>query len=173
LFRAAFEALVRELSVRSLLDAPCGDVNWLSTFDLSLDRYIGVDIVPALTTHNRARFGDDGRRRFLTADMVRDRLPRVDLILCRDGLVHLCDADILATLRNFKRSGSDWLLANTFVNHGVQADGATGGWRPLNLELPPFNLPSPAQLIDERCLGYDGQYRDKRLALWPLASLPV
>lgn len=172
LFRPALEAMLRELDVRTLLDAPCGDYHWLGTFDLPLKRYIGVDIVPALVTHNRARHGSR-RRCFFVADIVHDRLPRVDLILCRDALVHFCDAEIFATLRNFKRTGSRWLLTNTFIDHAPHPDIATGGWRPLNLEEPPFNLLPPARMIDEQCLGYGGQYRDKRLALWPLATLPV
>jgi hypothetical protein len=38
------------------------------------------------------------------------------------------------------------------------ADVETGGWRSLNLELPPFSLPRPERLIVEdagagKCLG--------------------
>ena len=172
LFRPALETLLRELDVRTLLDAPCGDFNWLSTFKLSLDRYIGVDIVPALIASNNARHGAK-QRRFYVADIVTDRFPRVDLILCRDGIVHFCDAELFATLRNFKRTGSRWLLTNTFIEHAANPDIATGSWRPVNLEQPPFNLPKPLRVIDEHCEGDGGRYRDKRLALWPLAQLPV
>jgi hypothetical protein len=172
LFRADLESLLRELNVRTLLDAPCGDFRWLATFELPIDRYVGVDIVPALVARNRDQYEND-RRRFYVADMVCDLLPRVDLILCRDGMVHLCDAEIVATLRNFKKSGSRWMLTNTFVEHANHTDITTGEWRALNLTLPPFNLPPPEQIIDEHCLGYDGQYRDKCLALWSLPSLQV
>jgi hypothetical protein len=171
LFRADLEALVRELGVRSLLDVPCGDFNWLGHFDLDLDRYIGVDILPALISHNRSKFGSR-RRRFLVRDMVRDRLPRADLIFCRDGLVHFSNAEIFATLRNFKRSGSTWLLTNTFIARSDNQDIPTGGWQPLNLQAPPFWLPPPVHLVDEQCLGHGGGYRDKRLALWRLQELP-
>src|ERR1041385_4069831 len=109
LFRADVEALVRSLKPRTLLDVPCGDFNWLRHFDLGIERYIGIDIVPVLIARNRAKFGSR-RHRFLVRDMVRDRLPRADLIFCRDGLVHLTHAEIFAALRNFKRSRSTWLL---------------------------------------------------------------
>jgi hypothetical protein len=170
LFRADLEALVRGLKVRTLLDVPCGDFNWLGDFDLGIERYVGVDIVPALIARNRAKFGSK-RRRFLVRDMVCDRLPRVDLIFCRDGLVHLSHAEIFAALRNFKRSGSKWLLTNTFVGH--VANGELPGWNPLNLQAPPFALPQPLHVIDEKCLGYGGAYRDKRLALWRLSDLDI
>ncbi|HET7524495.1 MAG TPA: hypothetical protein VFK10_01000 [Burkholderiaceae bacterium] len=42
---AALPPLLRELKVRSLLDAPCGDAQWINRLGLELD-YTGVDIVP-------------------------------------------------------------------------------------------------------------------------------
>ena len=172
LFRPDFVTLVRELGIRTLLDAPCGDFNWLWRFDLPIERYTGVDIVPELISRN-ARRHELSRLHFLVRDIVCDQLPRADLILCRDGLVHLSDADIVATLQNFKRTGSTWLLTNTFVERADNQDIATGGWRPLNLQAPPFSLPPPARMIDEQCLGYGGLARDKRLALWRLTELPL
>jgi hypothetical protein len=39
-------------------------------------------------------------------------------------------------------------------------------WRPLNLELPPFNFPKPVKLINEQCTEGNGEYTDKHLGLW-------
>ena len=64
-------------------------------------------------------------------------------------------------------------MTNTFVERADNQDIATGGWRPLNLQAPPFSLPPPARMIDEQCLGYGGLARDKRLALWRLTELPL
>ena len=169
LFRADFEALLQELSVQSLLDAGCGDFNWLPTFDLPGLTIIGVDIVPEVISFNRLRHPTF---RFEVADAVTDPLPKCDLILCRDGLVHLSNIEILKALVNFRRSGAKWLLTNTFVGREENPDIQTGEWRPLNLCFPPFALPAPFRVIDECCLGYDGAYRDKRLALWPCHQLP-
>src|ERR1051326_8735723 len=63
LFRADLEALVRSIKPRTLLDAPCGDFNWLRHFDLGIERYVGIDIVPALIARNRARFGSRSEER--------------------------------------------------------------------------------------------------------------
>ena len=170
LFRADLEALVRSLEVRTLLDVPCGDFNWLCEFDLGIERYVGVDIVPALMARNRAKYGSE-QRQFLVRDMVSDRLPCVDLIFCRDGLVHLSHGEVFAALRNFKRSGSAWLLTNTFTSRETNEE--LPGWQPLNLQAPPFALPRPVHVIDEKCLGYEGAYRDKCLALWRLSDLDI
>ena len=164
-------ALFDRLAVRSIVDAPCGDFNWmrhvLAHRDLS---YAGVDIVDALIAGN-LRSHASSNRRFLCADMTRAELPEGDLVLCRDGLVHLSFADARAAVRNFQRSGSRYLLATTFVARSTNTDVTTGGWRVLNMEAAPFCFPAPLALVDERCTHSEGIYRDKRLGLWELASL--
>jgi SAM-dependent methyltransferase len=169
LIRAELQALLRELGVRSLLDAGCGDFNWMRETELPGCRYIGVDVVPELIARNRTRHGGAGRE-FLAADITRDRLPAVDLILCRDCLVHLSLDDALRALAAFRRSGSRYLLATTFVERTENPDIPTGDWRPLNLERTPFGLPVPLRTIDERAPVEHGPNPDKRLALWRLAE---
>ncbi|MGE0751684.1 MAG: methyltransferase domain-containing protein [Variibacter sp.] len=171
-FREEFERLLRDLKVRSLLDAPCGDFNWLSHFDLDIDRYIGIDIVPTLISANRKRFGTPNRT-FVHGDIVCQDLPAADLILCRDCLGHLSNAEAVAALQNFRRTGSRWLLATSFDECRANCDIAAGGWRPVNLEAPPFNLPPPVRVIDERLEECGPDYRDKCLGLWRIDDLPA
>ena len=87
--RAALPALIREWGIRTMIDAPCGDFHWMSRLDLGLERYIGVDIVAELIELNRQKYRIEAVREFRVMDLVRDRLPAADLILCRDCLVHL------------------------------------------------------------------------------------
>jgi hypothetical protein len=77
-----------------------------------------------------------------------------------------------AALRNFERSAGRYLLTTTFIERDDNSDVTTGGWRPLNLERPPFCFPPPVAVVDERCLHSGGSGRDKRLGLWEIASLP-
>jgi len=119
--------------------------------------YTGADVVPELITRNRQMHGADGRT-FLVADLTRDALPKVDVILCRDCFIHLSFRDIFAALRNFKRSDSAFLLATTHIDLAANDDAPTGGWRSVNLQLSPFNFPPPRQLIVEdvelgKCVG--------------------
>jgi SAM-dependent methyltransferase len=169
-FRDEIPPLLRDLHATSMLDVGCGDFNWMRLVDLPVERYLGIDIVPELVEQNRRHA--DRKHAFMLADFTRAELPRTDVILCRDCLVHFAFADVWAALANFARSGSRWLLTTTFVDPGrVNADIATGDWRPLNLQLPPFNFPAPERMIDERCLHTGGIYVDKRLALWRLEGL--
>ena len=164
-------ALVRSLHVTTLLDAPCGDFNWAQALADSVDRYIGVDVVPALIKANR-RQSSSSRRQFVCRDMVRQRLPAAELVLCRDALVHLRHTDVFAALGNLRRTGAEYLLVTTFVGERENHDIATGEWRPLNMQRPPYSFPTPLALVDERCRHTGGIYSDKRLGLWRFKDLP-
>lgn len=165
--RRDLPALLRDLGVRSLLDLPCGDFYWMRHTELSIDRYIGADIVPELIEDNRRRHAAPGRE-FIVADLVEDRLPVADALLCRDCLPHLSLRKAAAALENIRRSGCTYLLTTTFPG-AVQAnkDVLTGGWRKLDLSLPPFNLPEPLRLLEDW-----SEMAGRRLGVWRIADLP-
>lgn len=160
----------RDYSVSSMLDAPCGDYGWMSSAKLPIETYIGLDIVPELIEANRSKYRSESVR-FETADLTRDPLPKVDLILCRDCLVHLSFENILRVLRNMVQSGSRYLLTTTFPEHDQNGDIIDGDWRLLNLQKKPFSFPEPLRLINERCTEGDGAYDDKSLGLWRIDSI--
>jgi hypothetical protein len=166
--RAELPRLIEEFDFRSMLDIPCGDFFWMRLLTLDLD-YVGGDIVPQLVERNQRLHGGE-RRRFAQMDIVCDRLPRVDLVFCRDCLVHLSYEDAFRALNNIKRSGSTYLLATTYFDRQSNREIHTGDWRTLNLRLPPFGFSPPLRLIDERA-PQEG-FRDKGLGLWRIADLP-
>jgi SAM-dependent methyltransferase len=165
--RSELPALFAEFQIRSVVDAGCGDFNWFRDLELDLASYVGIEVVEDLARRNEERHGGPGRR-FVSLDVIRDPLPRADLILCRDCLVHLKNRQVLAALRNFRRSRSGYLLATTFTGPHPNRDAPLGGWRPLNLERPPFNLGPPLRLIREAASVEDARFTDKSLGLWPL-----
>ena len=133
-------------------------------------RYIGADVLPELVESNQRRW-ETPARTFITLDLIRDPLPAADLLLCRDCLVHLSNADISSALGNIRRSGIQWFLTTTFPGCAANDDIVTGDWRPLNLQLPPFSLPAPRELVDEHCTEGGGAFADKSLALWHVDDL--
>ena len=170
--RDALPSLLQRLGARSLLDAPCGDAGWIGRLKLDLD-YIGIDIVPALIEANNRRVADgELAGHFLVADITRDALPRADLILCRDCLVHLSFQNIARVTARFRESGAQFLLATTFPEWEDNRDCEDGDWRALNMMKAPFDWPAPRELIDERCEEGGGGWRDKSLGLWRLDELP-
>ena len=52
-FRDQIPLLLAELGARSLIDAGCGDFNWVKEIRLPLEWYLGVEIVPELASRNR------------------------------------------------------------------------------------------------------------------------
>lgn len=158
--RKELSLLFKELKTESLLDIPCGDVNWIQSMDLHGIRYVGCDIVPEAISRCRRLMPCAS---FFVADIVSDELPMCDTILCRDCLVHLCDGDAVMAIENMKKSGALYLVATTFPHIRNNSDCRTGGWRPINLELFPFNMGKPVRIIDE-----GGFWTDKSLGVWKI-----
>lgn len=162
--------LVRDLEVRSVLDAPCGDFNWMQHVDLHGADYLGGDVVAELIEANRVSYGGP-RRDFQLLDFTAQPVPCVDLILCRDALVHFSYQHVVEALTRFRESGSRYLLATTFSRTRANTDIVTGWWRPINLSRPPFELPQPLRVIGEE--AFNDLYDDKALALWDLRQIPA
>jgi SAM-dependent methyltransferase len=168
--RRELPELLKQHSLASLLDAPCGDFNWMKETDLGVERYIGVDVVPDLIARNQKLYGDQTRQ-FRVLDITTDDVPEVDAILCRDCFIHLSYRHINAALANFKRSNSKYFLTNTYLACRKNEDISTGGFRRLNLQMSPFNFPEPLVLISEKFAEEEMLYFRKCLGLWRLKDL--
>jgi len=163
--------LLDTLGVSTLLDAPCGDASWIGGMRLK-QRYIGVDIVPAIIDRLVQRAAEGAiAGEFHRADITADALPAADAILCRDCLVHLSFANIARALSNFARSNARYLIATAFTGWRQNRDIEDGDWRPLNLQAQPFGFPAPLALLDERCAEAGGGYADKCLGVWRVADI--
>jgi hypothetical protein len=87
-FRDTLPRLLAELGATSLLDAGCGDFNWMKPVNLNRVTYVGLDVVEPLIKRNSELYGSESRR-FLIADITKDRLQAVDLALSRHCFIHL------------------------------------------------------------------------------------
>jgi SAM-dependent methyltransferase len=164
------EAL-RQLGTRVLLDVPCGDFTWMDHVDLAGIEYIGGDIVHSIVESNREQYAGTGRE-FIELDLTRDDLPRADVLLCRDCLVHLSYANIARVLENLRRSDIRYLLMTSFPGRGDNKDVEDGDWRPLDFEAAPFSFPHPVLTIVEECDEEGGSYADKSLCAWAVSDIP-
>lgn len=167
--RQGISSLIKYFNITSIADAPCGDCNWMRYVDIGTCSYIGYDIVYDLIENNKKRFG--GTKEFRHINLLETIIDKVDLIICRDMLAHLNNEQIFTVLRNFKKSGSKYILMTTGVTTTSNSDIQTGDWRRLNLELSPFNLPRPRALIAED-VPFEFE-RGKHLGLWLLSDIDV
>ena len=166
--RKHLPGLLCDLSVRTFLDAPCGDFHWMRTIQLPPGvRYIGADIVPDLVRKLQEE-ASGPRYTFMAADIVTGPLPEADLWMCRATLFHLPNADIASVLRRFRGGKVKYVLT---TNHNFchrNLDVNFGGFRYINLRKPPFNLPKPLRQFDE----YGGRGPPCVLALWSREQIP-
>lgn len=171
--REKLQTLLSTYKIKTIVDAPCGDFNWMKVLDLAQCHYYGFDIVKDIIEANKIKY-QAFNINFACANLIVDQLPQADLIICRDCFVHFPIEDIIKALRNFKKSKAIFLIATTFTRtYNVNKNIPMGYWRPINLQLPPFNLPEPIEIINEKCTEAYGAYVDKSIALWKLEDINV
>lgn len=153
--RAWLPGALSRLGVKRLLDAPCGDRNWIRHVDLPC-AYVGIDHEPDHV--DRAR--EDGASVAL-GDILDGDLPDCDAILSRDFMQHLSLHDEARALAAYRATGAKWLIATCHGKAG--ADCATGEFRFIDLRgRPEFGQPV------DFCLD-DTSGEDRRiLGVWPL-----
>ncbi len=170
LIRSALPDVLEKCGVRSIVDAPCGDFNWMKELSYTFERYIGIDVVPELIEETRVRYGNDTRY-FQGGNIITDILPYADAVLCRDCLVHFSYRDVFNALHRFKLAGFKFVILTTFIGR-ENKDIPTGNWRPIDMTGYPFCLPEPTFLLRERPVNPDDQYNDKHLGVWAIDSIP-
>jgi len=142
--RKKIPEILREYEVKTIFDAPCGDLNWMSSLleDASF-KYIGGDIVKDIVDKNDLNFGKDNID-FIQFDITADPFPEADLWLCRAALYHLSNSDIVLSLERFLESNVKYILTSNCItdDEHVNKDIVTGDYRALNLMLAPFNFPT-------------------------------
>jgi len=154
--RKELPKIITKFNIATILDAPCGDFNWMKELLPSLDvRYIGADIVQDLVDINNSKYQNESIT-FVKLNIVSDNLPHADLLICRDCLFHLSFEDIRGFLNNFINSNISYLLTtthknkNNFKNSNIQ----TGDFRLIDLFSYPFNFPTtPLIRIDDFASG--------------------
>lgn len=170
IIRDKLPLLLNELNIKSILDVPCGDFFWMNKTNLDGINYTGGDIVKEIVQQNIEKYKCENID-FRYLNIVSDKMPSVDVVFCRDCLVHFSYRDIHKSLKNICKSNSRYFLTTIFTERTNNIDIKMGEWRPLNLTKSPFNLPPPIKIIIEGCTENDGIYSDKALGLWEIKDL--
>jgi len=109
--------VIQEYNVSSLLDIPCGDVNWqFESWEMdSLGVYVGADIVSSVIELNQQRFAHHSNKHFVVWDFSTCQLPSLttvenipvyfDLVHVRDVFQHLPLMKAAAAAKNIRESG--------------------------------------------------------------------
>jgi SAM-dependent methyltransferase len=163
--RRALPEVLKIYSIKSILDAPCGDFNWMNVFlkDNSL-KYIGVDIVEPIVNYNKVNYSKLNVD-FLKLDITKDALPMADMMLCRDCLFHLSYRDTRAVLINYINSNIPYLLTTTHINNDnfSNRDISSGDFRLIDLFSAPYNF---SEDVLFRIDDWVHPHRRREMCLW-------
>jgi SAM-dependent methyltransferase len=159
-----------EHNIKSVVDIGCGDWTlYQSAFDwYSKDvSYLGIDLVPELVDRlNKAHRRDNVE--FRRVDINGASLPEADLYILKDVLQHWPNERIVRFLPQLKRSRLT-LITNDMEIYSprkrpfrklfqhlpfTNVDTTFGGYRPLRLREPPFNL--TARLLHNYSMDWEG-----------------
>jgi lipopolysaccharide biosynthesis glycosyltransferase len=163
--RRELPVLFQKFEISSVLDAPCGDFNWMKEFLKTTSvKYLGGDIVPELVEKNNSLYANNSVA-FVNMDVTRDYLGNSDLMICRDCLFHLPEEMILTFFQNFCNSKVKYLLttSHTTGNDFENRDIKVGSFRKIDLTKPPYNLSKQYLFeIDD----WIGGYAERKMLLW-------
>ncbi|MDR2623334.1 MAG: hypothetical protein LBC39_02005 [Methanobrevibacter sp.] len=169
--RSRLPQIFSKYNIKTMLDVPCGDFNFMAKVNMLDVNYTGGDIVEKIIEDNNCKYKDSNHVKFEIIDATKDVLPKVDLILCKDLLQHLSYEDVYKVLLNFKKSNSKYLLVTCYPLTLKNWDIHTGYYRPLNLRKKPFFLPQPMEKIHEHRNEWNNIERDKFMYLYDLNKL--
>lgn len=164
--RTNLGSVLKKHKISSMLDAPCGDYSWMSVTDLpSISTYIGADIVEFLINQNKKNYPTVN---FKTLDLTTDSLPDVDLLFCRDCLLHLSFEDIDKVFYNISKSKIKYVvLSNWFEDACNDKDIKTGEARYINFLDSPYNFNPPLDNV----VDYVNGFPRRELMLWPTSVI--
>tara|TARA_Y200000002_G_scaffold54048_1_gene39512 strand:- start:17309 stop:18064 length:756 start_codon:yes stop_codon:yes gene_type:complete len=165
--RESLPSLFKKYEINSILDAPCGDFNWMQKVLENCDiNYLGGDIVENLIHKLNFQYSND-KIKFIDIDICNDALPDVDLIFVRDCLFHLSNQDIKKFINNLQRSNIKYLCTTSHKNNNsfINTDIVSGSFRKIDLFSSPFffNKDYIAEIED-----YIKPYQEKSIFLWEM-----
>lgn len=138
-YRAFVERFIRENRVATVTDLGCGDWQFSRFIDWSGVSYLGLDVVESLIGHHQETFAGANIEFQLFRDIT--DLPGGDLLITKEVLQHLPNSVILQYVHEIRKKYRFALITNAIepldmANREIEA----GDWRPLRLDLEPFNL---------------------------------
>lgn len=148
--------IIDQYNITSMLDAGCGDWNWMRHLNLNCS-YVGAEIVEPLIKFLDRKYSSKDVK-FIHSDIIIDKMDYYDLVMARDVLVHLPDIGIMKFLENYLTSKSKYLMVS-HCSVGKQFDIEAGNLRYINWDK--YNVEPLYKFIDSEiyhCDTFTEQY---------------
>lgn len=179
ILRERIPQIAKQRNLKSIVDIPCSDFNWMKEIVFRFEKYIGGDIVPQCIIENNEKYSNS-RIKFIEFDVLSDVIPDGDLLIVRDLLEYCPLEDGKKIIESIKKSNCKYVLMTTWRNINdndyfkshINSDIQYGEHYHINLMSEPFNLPDPEDYIVEDTIveGYEDGVR-KVLGLWNIEKL--
>jgi len=137
------EQFLKEKNIKTIIDLGCGDWEFSQHIDWGDRFYIGYDAVKSVIEKDRRLFGSE-HIKFKQADILNMKIPKADLALCKDVLMHLPNRDIQGLLERTRHI--KYCLFTNCVSPlhiaplNLNCDIPLGQFRCLDLSKPPFQV---------------------------------
>ena len=164
--RRQIPKIFKDLGIKTIFDAPCGDFNWFRKIPKFYDQYIGADVVPKLIEKNKELYEND-KILFQEMDITVEAYPNADIWICRDCLLHLSFKSINECLTRFRESNIKYAMISNYPGATNEKDINNGAARPISLGKKPFSFPKPLIAIDDYVKGYPV----RRMCIWKREDL--
>lgn len=134
---AAVNQLIAERRPERVVDVGCGDGWVASRFDLRSASYVGTDVSPSIIDYCRRTHTDPHRSFHLNEPPF---VPGgTALVLVKEVTQHLDEFNLMNLLMNLRFFNYP-IVHCSATNPG--GNGELGGYRPVRLSRPPWNLPT-------------------------------
>lgn len=131
-------------NIGSIIDVPCGDFNFMRKIISQNDKinYLGLDI--SENAIKMCKKYESQNIKFKVYDITNPeiKLNDVDLIICKDLLLHLSFSDIKNVLKNIENSNCKYFACSRYNNGNIiNKDQNSGlGCRIVEITKEPFNF---------------------------------
>ena len=134
------EKFLAQREIQSIIDLGCGDWQFSRYVQWGTAQYRGFDVVSSVISNNQRNYASRNIN-FQLYSGNPDELPKADVLLAKDVLQHWSNQTIAAFLPVLARYRFA-LITNDVNPRGPTAniDIEDGGYRYLDLRLPPFQL---------------------------------
>ncbi|NGX59354.1 MAG: Trans-aconitate 2-methyltransferase [Chlamydiae bacterium] len=93
---------IKKYNIRTIVDVGCGDWTFSQYIDWNGAKYTGFEIVKNIIEKNNEQFAN-ANINFVHGDATKLDLPKADLLICKDVLQHLPNADIQDFLKKISK----------------------------------------------------------------------
>jgi hypothetical protein len=139
-YRKFIEDFIRENDIKKVVDYGCGDWQFSRLINWGEATYTGLDIVDSVVQRNTTNYGSDSIS-FQTIKPGESKLPKGDLLISKDVLQHLAEAEIQAFIRDVLPRYKFALITNCVIPvETLNASIVSGEFRPLDLRKKPFGV---------------------------------